>query len=75
MDNEGITPSLLNAFVVYLASHNRPMNELLAPTMHDLRAVYESEFQGMTLSTATCAQLEATREMLVRTVRSNLTAN
>ncbi|MFB3079791.1 MAG: nucleotidyl transferase AbiEii/AbiGii toxin family protein, partial [Lysobacterales bacterium] len=31
MENEGITDEIRTAFVVYLASHDRPMSELLDP--------------------------------------------
>ena len=41
--NEGIS----QAFVVYLASHNRPMSELLSPNFQDFRQAYETEFKGM----------------------------
>ena len=33
LDDTGITPEIRRAFVVYLAGHNRPMNELLSPSV------------------------------------------
>ena len=36
LENEGITNQIRTAFIVYLISHNRPMNELLNPTFIDL---------------------------------------
>jgi len=36
---EGITNDIRRAFVVYLASHDRPMSELLNPTRKDLKHV------------------------------------
>ncbi len=47
MDNEGITDEIRTAFVIYLASHDRPMNELLAPNLKEFRQVFEREFAGM----------------------------
>ena len=36
LETDGITPEIRRAFVVYLAGHNRPMNELLAPRPKDI---------------------------------------
>ena len=44
LDNEGITDKIRTAFIVYLISHNRPMNELLNPTFQDISHQYTSEF-------------------------------
>jgi len=48
LDDTRITPDIRHAFVVYLAGHNRPMNELLAPKPQDIRRLYEDQFVGMT---------------------------
>ncbi|MEI6809127.1 MAG: nucleotidyl transferase AbiEii/AbiGii toxin family protein, partial [bacterium] len=47
MENEGLTPQVRRAFVVYLASHDRPMHELLDPQFKDLAKVHVDEFAGM----------------------------
>ncbi|WP_457552589.1 nucleotidyl transferase AbiEii/AbiGii toxin family protein [Desulfobacula sp.] len=47
LQNEGITESLKNAFMVYLMGHNRPMAELLAPQSQDISPLYRTEFEGM----------------------------
>jgi len=47
LDNEGITPEIRKAFVVYLAGCNRPMNELLSPRIKDIKDVYEEQFVGL----------------------------
>ncbi len=47
LDDTGITADIRRAFVVYLAGHNRPMNELLAPKPQDIRHLYEDQFAGM----------------------------
>lgn len=50
LDNTGIVPEIRRAFVVYLAGHNRPMNELLAPRLQDIGRLYVDQFIGMTRS-------------------------
>ena len=47
LDNEGITDKIRTAFIVYLISHNRPMNELLNPTFQDISHQFKIEFEGM----------------------------
>ena len=47
LDDTGITPKICRAFVVYLAGHNRPMNELLAPKVQDIKHLYEDQFTEM----------------------------
>jgi len=48
LDDTGITPEIRRAFVVYLAGHDRPMNELLAPRLQDIGRLYVDQFVGMT---------------------------
>ena len=48
LEEEGITPEIRRAFVIYLASHNRPMHELLSPNLKDISAAFETQFVGMT---------------------------
>ena len=73
MDNEGITEDTRKAFVVYLASHDRPMHELLDPTRKDVRRIYENEFSGMAVDEVSYDELIAARETLVETLRKELT--
>lgn len=63
--NEGIDDSLRRAFLVYLLSHNRPMNEVLAPTRKDISNEFERGFQGMTEQTVNLSDLLAAREALI----------
>lgn len=44
----GITPAIRRAFVVYLASHNRTIHEVLFPTPKDITLAYAGSFVGMT---------------------------
>ncbi len=73
--NEGLTPQLRRAFVVYLASHDRPMHELLDPQFKDIAKVYAGEFAGMTREEVPVAALCETRERLVTEIRKNLDAD
>lgn len=48
LNNEGITEDLRRAFIGYLISHSRPINELLNPNAIDIENLYYNEFKGMT---------------------------
>lgn len=65
--------AMRKAFVVYLISHDRPMAELLNPGFVDIRPIFKTEFQGMTLEEVTCEDLEKTREELVSIIAEGLT--
>ena len=63
----GVTDGMVECFVLYLAGHNRPMDEVLAPRddrAKDLRLAYESSFAGMTREPVTLSALESARERL-----------
>lgn len=73
MENEGITKEIRTAFVVYLASHDRPMNELLAPGRIDFRPVFDREFAGMSVVGVDYEELVAVRERMINTINKALT--
>ncbi|MDI1247250.1 MAG: nucleotidyl transferase AbiEii/AbiGii toxin family protein [Lacunisphaera sp.] len=73
LKNEGLTTEIRQAFVVFLASHDRPMNELLTPNRKDLKQVYEDQFNGMTMEPVALTVLEAAREELVTRINAELT--
>ncbi len=73
LQNEGITDDIRRAFVVYLASHDRPMNELLTPNRKDLKQVFSDQFDGMTLEPVQLRVLEEAREQLIAKVNTDLT--
>lgn len=73
--HEGITPDIRHAFVVYLASHNRPVHEVLFPAERDITQDYQRTFQGMTAEPVPLADLLATREKMIRDLQSTLDAN
>lgn len=70
----GVTDEIRLGFVAMLAGHNRPAHEMLNPNCQDQHQLFEEQFQGMTLTPFTYADLEATREQLVTVVNECLTA-
>ena len=75
MENEGITDEIRTAFVIYLASHDRPMSELLDPNKKDFRQVFVQEFAGMAAEDVEYDELEAVRERLIETIKTTMTTN
>jgi predicted nucleotidyltransferase component of viral defense system len=73
LKNEGITDDIRTAFVVYLASHDRPMNELLDPVRKDVRQIHESEFAGMTAEAVGYDELVTAREAFIDVLMKGLT--
>jgi Nucleotidyl transferase AbiEii toxin, Type IV TA system len=72
LENEGITQDIRRAFVVYLAGHNRPMEELLAPTINDVEKVYENEFVGMTTKPIAFKDLISARKECIDILRETM---
>ena len=73
LENEGITPDIRKAFVVYLAGHDRPLHELLDPKQKDMQEIYDREFVGMTRESVSYAELVNARQQYIDTIRSGLT--
>jgi len=73
LKNEGVTDDIRKGFIVYLASHDRPMSELIDPTRHDMQAAFENHFTGMTTDPVSYEQLIKAREELINTLRLTLT--
>ena len=65
-EHEGITAGIRRAFVVYLASHNRPFHEVLFSTPLDVRLEFERTFVGMTSEPIALDTLLETRARLQR---------
>lgn len=70
--NEGIDESLRTAFVVYMLCHNRPMEEVLAPTRKDITQEFERGFSGMTETPVTLDNLLASREQVIADIVGNM---
>ena len=73
LENEGLTEEIRKALLVYLASHNRPMAELLRPQFKDISAIYAGEFANMAEMDVPLEELEAVRERLVELIHLGLT--
>jgi predicted nucleotidyltransferase component of viral defense system len=73
--HEGITTDIRRAFVVYLASHSRPVHEVLFPTLQDIRQEYAQNFIGMTTEPVALEDLLAARERMLRELQQGLDTN
>lgn len=72
---DGLTPEVAECFVAYLAGHNRPVHEVLFPTIKPMQPVYDAEFIGMTREEIPLAELEKTRTDTLSGLPKLLTAN
>lgn len=73
LEHEGITDGIRKAFIVYLASHDRPMNELLDPVRKDIRQAYESTFVGMATGSVDLEELLVAREAMINALHQGIT--
>lgn len=71
-ENEGITPDIRRAFVVYLACHNRPVHEVLFPKLKHIQHEYQHNFVGMTSDPVPLNLLLATRDRMIRELQTGL---
>lgn len=72
LDNEGLTEPLKRALLVYLVSHGRPAEELLAPRFKDIDQIYRNEFAGMTHIDIALQDLMDTRPRLLAEIHASL---
>ena len=70
----GITPEIRRSFVVYLASHNRPIHEVFFPNLRDISSEYESTFKGMTTEPVELKALVSARERMIAELNAGLDA-
>lgn len=73
--HEGITPGIRHAFVIYLASHNRPVHEVLFSAPRDMAQEYERTFHGMTAEPVALDDLLDTRDRMMRELQRTLDPN
>ncbi len=73
--HEGITAGIRRAFVVYLASHNRPVHEVLFPSTRNVRQEFEHNFAGMTAEPVELDALLAARDRMMRELQQGLSAD
>lgn len=72
--HEGITPDIRRSFVVYLASHNRPIHEVLFPALRDISGDHENTFRGMTAEPVELDALLSARKRMVAELQAGLDA-
>jgi predicted nucleotidyltransferase component of viral defense system len=72
LNDSGITDEIRKAFLVYLASHSRPMSELLDPTVLDIINAFKNDFVGMSAPLRLEDLLQA-RANLISYVKSKIT--
>ncbi len=70
----GITAEIRRGFVVYLASHNRPIHAVLFPNLRDVSSEYERTFKGMTTEPVELKALLSARERMVAELHAGLDA-
>jgi len=73
LDNEGISNSLMNVFIVYLISSSQPISKLLQPNLIDISHTFEEQFVGMTTEPIELKLLTDTREELIKLLHQKLT--
>ena len=73
LENEGLTTKLRQSFLVYLLSHDRPINEVITPVKKDISSTYETEFKGMTSKDIPLQALIDSRDELVSSIHKSLT--
>jgi Nucleotidyl transferase AbiEii toxin, Type IV TA system len=69
----GITPALMDCFLVYLVSSNRPMAELMDPNLLPLQPVFDQQFKGMTLREVSVEDLNQARASMIQAIGQLLT--
>lgn len=75
LENEGITDDIRKSLIVYLASHPRPINELLNPNLKNIEQEFRTQFQRMSDKPVELSELLAAREQLIHQVNNDLTEN
>ena len=73
LENEGITSDIRKAFIIYLASHDRTMHEVLDPTIKDIKEIFDTEFTGMTTHPVKLSDLKDVQKRLGKLIRDSFT--
>jgi predicted nucleotidyltransferase component of viral defense system len=73
LEDQGMTNDIRQASVIYLASHDRPMHELLNPRRKDFSQMYANEFAGMVTYPVEYDALVETRETMIDVLQQTLT--
>lgn len=74
-ESHGLTPEILDCFVVYLAGHNRPVHEVLFSNPQPMEETFKNEFLGMTSEPISLDALLDTQGRLMAELPQALTQN
>jgi hypothetical protein len=72
LDQEGITPKIKDAFLIYLCCNNRSISELLRPNLLNVRNLIETQFSGMSAIPFSYPDYQRTRTDLIDSLRNSL---
>jgi hypothetical protein len=72
---DDISNNLRQAFIVYLISHDRPMSEVLAPTLKNIEPAFKHGFAGMTRESVEHSDLLAARAALIKSIVGDMPAD
>lgn len=67
-----LTREIFNAFLFYLISHNRPIAEVIRPTLLDISKSYEQDFLGMTKEPVSIESLLEARSLLIKSIFAHM---
>ncbi|MBP9708922.1 MAG: nucleotidyl transferase AbiEii/AbiGii toxin family protein [Oligoflexales bacterium] len=71
-ERDALNEQIIDAFIYYLFSHNRPFHEILNPTEKQVDEVFETEFKGMTNEQVDIANLIKARTTLIQNIVRSL---
>ncbi len=71
----GLTESIVECFVCYLAGHNRPVHEVLFANEIDIAVAFANEFEGMTREPVSLEDLLEVRRKLFSEIPASLTCH
>ena len=69
----GLTNEIKQAFIVYLASGNKPMHEMLSPNWKNHENLFEEEFSGMTVEDLTWEEIRDEGKLILAQIKKSLT--
>jgi len=64
---------LRKLFIAYLCSGNRPLHEVLFPTLLDIKNIHQKQFEGMTHDEVSLETLYEARDKLIKWIHQSLT--
>lgn len=73
LNNKGFSDEVRKGFVFCLLGSDRPMNEVIVPNLQDQRLALINQFAGMSEEEFSYEEYEEVRNLLIKTVRENLT--